>query len=58
MPENLAKEIETRNKKYLEELQGNIGKYLSFLSTMACFHKYEVKDLEYVYKLKNPKKYG
>ncbi len=45
MPENLAKEIEERNQKYLEELQGNIGKYLSFLSTMARFHKYEVKDL-------------
>ena len=45
MPENLAKEIEVRNQKYLEELQGNVGKYLSFLSTMARFHKYEVKDL-------------
>lgn len=45
MPENLAKEIETRNQKYLEELQGNVGKYLTFLSTMARFHKYEVKDL-------------
>ena len=45
MPENEAKEIETRNQKYLEELNGNIGKYLSFLSTMARFHKYEVKDL-------------
>ena len=28
MPENLAKEIEERNKKYLEGLQGNIGKYV------------------------------
>ena len=45
MPENMAKEIETRNQKYLEELQGNVGKYLAFLSTMARFHKYAVKDL-------------
>ena len=45
MPENLAKEIETRNQKYLEELKGNVGKYLAFLSTMARFHKYAVKDL-------------
>ena len=37
--------IEERNKKYLTDLQGNIGKYLSFLSTMARFHKYEVADL-------------
>ncbi|MBQ6975245.1 MAG: hypothetical protein IJS81_07500 [Selenomonadaceae bacterium] len=40
-----AEKIEERNKKYLDELQGNIGKYLSFLSTMARFHKYEVADL-------------
>ena len=45
MAENAVKIIESRNKKYLEELQGNIGKYLSFLSTMARFHKYEVEDL-------------
>ena len=45
MPEDLAKEIETRNQKYLEELKGNVGKYLAFLSTMARFHKYAVKDL-------------
>jgi len=38
-------EIEQRNQKYLDGLQGNIGKYLSFLSTMARFHKYEVADL-------------
>ena len=37
--------IEERNQKYLNELQGNIGKYLSFLSTIARFHKYEVADL-------------
>ena len=29
----------------MEELQGNIGKYLAFLSTIARFHKYAVKDL-------------
>ena len=45
MAENKVQEIETRNQKYLEELQRNVGKYLSFLSTMARFHKYEVKDL-------------
>lgn len=38
-------EIEERNQEYLKGLQGNIGKYLSFLSTMARFHKYEVADL-------------
>ena len=37
--------IEQRNEKYLKDLQGNIGKYLSFLSTMARFHKYPVADL-------------
>ena len=45
MSENIVEAIEKRNKEYLESLQGNIGKYLSFLSTMARFHKYEVKDL-------------
>ena len=38
-------EIEARNQEYLKSLQGNIGKYLSFLSTMARFHKYEIADL-------------
>ena len=33
MPEKTVQEIETRNKKYLEEIQGNLGKYLSYLST-------------------------
>ena len=41
----MAIPIEERNRKYLEDLQGNIGKYLSYLSTMARFHKYEVADL-------------
>ena len=45
MSENQVEAIEKRNKEYLESLQGNIGKYFSFLSTMARFHKYEVKDL-------------
>lgn len=45
MSEITATAIEERNQKYLNELQGNIGKYLSFLSTMARFHKYEVADL-------------
>ena len=45
MSENQVEAIEKRNKEYLENLQGNIGKYFSFLSTMARFHKYEVKDL-------------
>lgn len=45
MSEKTAVAIEERNQKYLNELQGNIGKYLSFLSTMARFHKYEVADL-------------
>lgn len=45
MAEITAALIEERNKKYLADLQGNIGKYLSFLSTMARFHKYEVADL-------------
>ena len=38
-------DIQERNQKFLESLQGNIGKYLSFLSTMARFHKYNVADL-------------
>lgn len=38
-------DIHQRNQKFLESLQSNIGKYLSFLSTMARFHKYEVADL-------------
>ncbi len=38
-------DIHQRNQKFLESLQGNIGKYLSFLSTMARFHKYNVADL-------------
>ena len=45
MTEMTAAMIEQRNEKYLNELQGNIGKYLSFLSTMARFHKYPVEDL-------------
>ena len=45
MSEETATMIEERNRKYLESLQGNIGKYLSFLSTMARFHKYAVADL-------------
>ena len=45
MPEETVTMIEERNRKYLEGLQGNIGKYLSFLSTMARFHKYAVADL-------------
>lgn len=45
MSKNQVEAIEKRNKEYLESLQGNIGKYFSFLSTMARFHKYEVKDL-------------
>ena len=45
MPEITVALIEERNKKYLIDLQSNIGKYLSFLSTMARFHKYEVADL-------------
>ena len=45
MAEKSAEQIESRNKKYLEELSGNIGKYFSYLSTMARFHKYEVSDL-------------
>ena len=45
MSEVTATMIEERNRKYLDELQGNIGKYLSFLSTMARFHKYAVADL-------------
>ena len=45
MSEITAAMIEQRNEKYLKELQGNIGKYLSFLSTMARFHKYAVADL-------------
>ena len=45
MSENQVEAIKKRNKEYLESLQGNIGKYFSFLSTMARFHKYEVKDL-------------
>ena len=45
MSEVTATMIEERNRKYLDDLQGNIGKYLSFLSTMARFHKYSVTDL-------------
>ena len=45
MAEKSAEQIESRNKKYLDELSGNIGKYFSYLSTMARFHKYEVSDL-------------
>ena len=45
MSEVTAKMIEERNRKYLDGLQGNIGKYLSYLSTMARFHKYAVADL-------------
>ena len=45
MTEMTAAMIEQRNEKYLNDLQGNIGKYLSFLSTMARFHKYPVADL-------------
>ena len=45
MSEVTAKMIEERNRKYLDNLQGNIGKYLSYLSTMARFHKYAVADL-------------
>ena len=45
MSEETARMIEERNRKYLDNLQGNIGKYLSFLSTMARFHKYPVADL-------------
>ena len=45
MSEETATMIEERNRKYLDDLQGNIGKYLSFLSTMARFHKYTVADL-------------
>ena len=45
MSEMTAAMIEQRNEKYLKDLQGNIGKYLSFLSTMARFHKYPVADL-------------
>ena len=45
MSEVTARIIEGRNRKYLDGLQGNIGKYLSFLSTMARFHKYAVADL-------------
>ena len=45
MSEMTAAMIEQRNEKYLNGLQGNIGKYLSFLSTMARFHKYPVADL-------------
>lgn len=45
MAEKSEEIIESRNKKYLEELSGNIGKYFSYLSTMARFHKYEVADL-------------
>ena len=45
MSEMTVAMIEQRNEKYLKDLQGNIGKYLSFLSTMARFHKYPVADL-------------
>ena len=38
MSDITATEIEERNQEYLKGLQGNIGKYLSFLSTMARFH--------------------
>lgn len=37
--------ISERNQKFLNSLQGNFGKYVSFLSTMAKFHKYDVADL-------------
>ncbi|MBR6013548.1 MAG: DEAD/DEAH box helicase family protein [Selenomonadaceae bacterium] len=37
--------ISERNQKFLNSLQGNFGKYVSFLSTMAKFHKYNVDDL-------------
>ena len=45
MTEMTVAMIEQRNEKYLKGLQNNIGKYLSFLSTMARFHKYPVADL-------------
>ena len=45
MAENEISKLEERNRKYLNELQSNIGRYLGFLSTMARFHKYEVTDL-------------
>ena len=45
MSEVTATMIEERNRKYLDGLQGNIGKYLSYLSIMARFHKYAVADL-------------
>ena len=38
-------DIQERNQKFLNNLQGNFGKYVSFLSTMARFHKYNVADL-------------
>lgn len=41
----MSENISERNQKFLNSLQGNIGKYLSFLSTMARFHKYDVTDL-------------
>ena len=45
MADNVTRTIEERNANYLEGMRGNIGRYLSFLSTMARFHKYEVSDL-------------
>ena len=41
----MSENISERNQKFLNSLQGNFGKYVSFLSTMARFHKYEVADL-------------
>ena len=41
----MSENISERNQKFLNNLQGNFGKYVSFLSTMARFHKYNVEDL-------------
>ena len=41
----MSENISERNQKFLNSLQGNFGKYVSFLSTIARFHKYNVADL-------------
>lgn len=41
----MSENISERNQKFLNSLQGNFGKYVSFLSTMSRFHKYDVADL-------------
>lgn len=41
----MSENISERNQEFLNSLQGNFGKYVSFLSTMSRFHKYDVADL-------------